>query len=225
MAEDEIAGAAEDAVDAAKDAVEDAVDAVKDMAEDLADQVKDAVEDALDGGEDEPPDEPPPPPPPPDLGGAAPSAGERSSAASASASLPDPVGELRFQVLIDDAVIGAFAECSGLSVEYEIFEYTEGGEQRFIHKFRGGLKYPNLVLKRGVTYEDALVKWFFDRSDREQRGNVTLNLLGDDGGQVRSWSFASAFPVKWSGPSFNAKSTNVATETLEIAHQGLVEPS
>jgi phage tail-like protein len=218
MAEDEIAGAAEEA----KDAVEDAVDAVKDMAEDLADQAKEAVEDAL-GGDDEPPDEPPPPP---DIAGAAaPSAGERSSAAADAASLPDPVGELRFQVLIDDAVIGAFAECSGLSVEYEIFEYAEGGEQRFVHKFRGGLKYPNLVLKRGVTYEDALVKWFFDRSEREQRGNVTLSLLGDDGEEVRSWSFASAFPVKWSGPSFSAKSTNVATETLEIAHQGMVEPS
>jgi phage tail-like protein len=150
----------------------------------------------------------------------------RSSAMSGSASLPDPVGELRFQVLLDDAVIGAFAECSGLSVEYDVFEYQEGGETRYVHKFRGALKYPNLVLKRGVTYEDALLKWFFDQdTDRDDRGNVTLNLLGDDGGQVRTWSFAAAFPVKWSGPSFSAKSTNIATETLEIAHQGLMPPS
>jgi phage tail-like protein len=159
------------------------------------------------------------------MGGTSPNGSDRSSGASAAASLPDPVGELRFQVLIDDAVIGAFAECSGLTVEYDIMEYQEGGELSFVHKFRGGLKYPNLVLKRGVTYEDALVKWFFDRSDRDQRGNITLNLLGDDGEQVRSWAFASAFPVKWTGPSLNAKSTNVATETLEIAHQGFVSPS
>ena len=151
---------------------------------------------------------------------------DRSSAESDSASLPDPVGELRFQVLLDDAVIGAFAECSGLSVEYDIFEYQEGGEMRYVHKFRGILKYPNLVLKRGVTYEDALLKWFYDQdTDRDDRGNVTLNLLGDDGEQVRTWSFAEAFPVKWSGPSFSAKSTNVATETLEIAHHGLMPPS
>ena len=149
----------------------------------------------------------------------------RSSAKSASAKLPDPVGELRFQVTVADAVIGDFAECSGLSIEYDVFEYQEGGESRYVHKFRGGLKYPNLVLKRGVTYEDALLKWFFDHRDRDKRGNVTLNLLGDDGKQVRSWSFAGAFPVKWSGPSFNAKSTNIATETLEIAHQGLMPPS
>ena len=149
----------------------------------------------------------------------------RSSAKLAAAQLPDPVGELRFQVSIQGVTIGAFAECSGLTVEYDVFEYQEGGESRYVHKFRGGLKYPNLVLKRGVTYEDALLKWFFDQKDRKQRGNVTLNLLGDDGQQVRTWSFAGAFPVKWSGPSFNAKSTNVATETLEIAHQGLMPPS
>jgi phage tail-like protein len=150
----------------------------------------------------------------------------RSSAEGDSSSLPDPVGELRFQVLIDGQSIGAFAECSGLSIEYDVFEYQEGGEMRYTHKFRGALKYPNLVLKRGVTYEDALLQWFYDQStDRDDRGNVTLNLLGDDGQQVRTWSFASAFPVKWSGPSFSAKSTNVATETLEIAHQGLMPPS
>ena len=225
------AGAAADAVAEAKDAAagaaQDAANQAQDMASDLADQAKDAAADALGGGGDGDGDEAPPdePPPPPDVSDAAGSPSSRSSAASEAASLPDPVGELRFQVLIDDAVIGAFAECSGLSVEYDIFEYQEGGELSFVHKFRGGLKYPNLVLKRGVTYEDALVKWFFDRSDREERGNVTLNLLGDDGEQVRSWSFASAFPVKWSGPSFSAKSTNVATETLEICHQGFVQPS
>ena len=225
------AGAAADAVAEAKDAAagaaQDAANQAQDMASDLADQAKDAAADALGGGGDGDGDEAPPdePPPPPDVSDAAGSPSSRSSAASEAASLPDPVGELRFQVLIDDAVIGAFAECSGLSVEYDIFEYQEGGELSFVHKFRGGLKYPNLVLKRGVTYEDALVKWFFDRSDREERGNITLNLLGDDGEQVRSWSFASAFPVKWSGPSFSAKSTNVATETLEICHQGFVQPS
>ena len=151
--------------------------------------------------------------------------GGRSSAKSSHAPLPDPVGELRFQVLIGGVIVGQFAECSGLSLEYDMFEYQEGGQLGFVHKFRGALKYPNLVLKRGVTYEDALLKWFLDRTSesaaREQRGDVTLNLLGDDGKQVRSWSFYAAFPVKWSGPSFNAKSTNVAMETLEIAHMGL----
>jgi phage tail-like protein len=151
--------------------------------------------------------------------------GSRSSAAATKASVPDPIGELRFQVTIDGVVIGQFAECSGLSMEYDIMEYQEGGQLNFVHKFRGGVKYPNLVFKRGVTHEDAFLKWFLDRTSqgnkRENLGNVTLSLLGDDGKQVRKWSFYGAFPVKWSGPSFNAKSTNIAMETLEIAHMGL----
>jgi phage tail-like protein len=177
------------------------------------------------------PDVPEPPGPPdiapemPDISDASPASSDRASANSASAHDPDPVGELRFQVLIDNHEIGAFAECSGLSAEYDIFEYQEGGQLEYVHKFRGGLKYPNLVLKRGVTHEDEFLKWFLDRStDREDRGTVTLNLLGDDGEQVRTWTFSAAFPVKWTGPSFSAKSTNIATETLEIAHQGLTPP-
>src|SRR5579862_5217988 len=115
---------------------------------------------------------------------------DRATAQSAAALDPDPVGELRYQVMLDDEqAIGAFAECSGLSAEYDVFEYAEGGQHGFVHKFRGGLKFPNT-----------------DQTDRTNRGNVTLILLGDDGEQVRSWSFASAFPVKWTGPNFNSKS-------------------
>ena len=147
----------------------------------------------------------------------------RATANGSGSSLPDPVGEHFFSVSIDDVQIGAFAECSGLTVEYEIMEYAEGGEDRFVHKLRGRLKYPNLVFKRGVTFEDGFLKWFFDQqTDRQKRGTVTVSLLGNDGKEVRRWAFASAFPVKWQGPSFNAKSTNVATETLEIAHEGLM---
>jgi phage tail-like protein len=151
-----------------------------------------------------------------------PKPGDRATAKSSGSRQPDPVGELRFKVAIDDVVIGAFAECSGISVEYEILEYQEGGEDRYTHKLRGRLKYPNLVLKRGVTFEDGLLKWFFDRRERGTRGAVTVTLVGDDGHDVRSWAFAEAFPVKWQGPSLNAKSTNVAMETLEIAHKGLL---
>jgi phage tail-like protein len=152
-----------------------------------------------------------------------PKPGDRATAKSSNSRTPDPVGELRFLVTVDDASppIGAFYECSGLSVEYEILEYQEGGEDRYVHKLRGRLKYPNVVLKRGVTHEDALLEWFFASNDRDARGDVKVTMLGDDGKEVRTWSFAGAFPVKWQGPSFNAKSTNVATETLEIAHQGL----
>jgi phage tail-like protein len=137
-------------------------------------------------------------------------------------STPDPSGELRFLVKGGDLSIGNFAECGGLAMEYEVMEYQEGGQLDFVHKLRGQLKYSNLTLKRGVTHEAALLEWFFRARSTEKRPTVTIFLVGPDAQVVRHWAFASAFPVKWTGPNLNAGSTSIATETLEIAHAGLV---
>src|SRR3954453_9625590 len=104
---------------------------------------------------------------------------------------PDPVGELRYKVKIQDLEIGRFTEVSGLQVEYEIMEYGEGGNNDFTHKLRGRRKYTNLVLKRGVTNENALLTWFL-RCERSSHGHdVTLTLVGPDAKTLRRWSFNS----------------------------------
>jgi phage tail-like protein len=138
---------------------------------------------------------------------------------------PDPTGELRFRVHVPGLEIGRFSECSGLAVEYEILEYQEGGQMGFVHKLRGQRKYANLSLKRGVTHEAAFLEWFLAARPPDERPTLTVFLVGPDAQEVRHWAFAAAFPVKWQGPSFNASSTSIATETLEIAHAGLVPRS
>lgn len=133
---------------------------------------------------------------------------------------PTPVGELRFVVTVGgNGELGQFSECSGLSLEYEVYEYSEGGQNDFVHKLPTRLKYPNLVLKRGVTRESKLVDWLLKR----EPSTVTVTLHGPDGSALRSWAFAHAYPVKWQGPTLNAASSNAATETLEIAHHGLTK--
>ena len=141
---------------------------------------------------------------------------------------PDPVGGLRFQVdvgQIGGVTIGAFAECTGMTVEYEVMEWKEGGNNAYIHKLRGRAKFPNLVLKRGITHEKALLAWFFDCQEKTDRHEIVVSLLGPNLKPVRSWAFKDAFPVKWTGPALNARSNDVATETLEIAHHGFARPS
>jgi len=146
-----------------------------------------------------------------------------TASGNAKPNVADPVGELRFKVTLDDDTdIGYFSECTGLAVEYEVMEYQEGGENRFTHKLRGRIKYPNLVLKRGITYEQNLLKWFFQTTEWNKRGGITLSLLGADGKAVRTWGFSNAVPVKWQGPNLNASSNNAAVETLEVAHLGMV---
>jgi phage tail-like protein len=136
---------------------------------------------------------------------------------------PDPVGELRFKVGIelDGGEIGRFRECSGLAAEIEVKDYNEGGVNHFVHKLPTRMKYPNLVLKRGVTYEEALLQWLWITQRKAKRVAITVSLMGPAGEPVRAWSFADAFPVKWTGPTLNASSNQVATETLEIVHGGL----
>jgi phage tail-like protein len=46
-------------------------------------------------------------------------------------------------------------------------------------------------------------------------------MLGDDHTPVARFQFREGWPAKWEGPKFNARSSEVAIETLEIAHEGL----
>lgn len=135
---------------------------------------------------------------------------------------PDPVAELRFTVQLQpDLSIGRFMECTGISVEVETKEYMEGGSNDFVHKLPTRVKYPNVVLKRGVTHEEALLRWFFESRYTPVRRDMTISLMGPGTKFVRSWVFMNAYPVKWTGPNLNANSNAVASEQLEIVHNGL----
>jgi phage tail-like protein len=116
-----------------------------------------------------------------------------------------------------------FTECTGLQAEYEVFEYQEGGENGHVHKFRGRAKWPNIVLKRGITTDKSLFQWFTATKDEVKRAEGEITLLGPDLKALRKWSFQGAFPVKWQGPNLKSSSGEVAVETLEFVHNGLTD--
>jgi phage tail-like protein len=134
----------------------------------------------------------------------------------------------QFLFKVDGVEIGAFTEVSGLAVEVQVEELQEGGQNHFVHKLPGRMKWPNIVLKRGVTKSDSLFEWFSKSSG--DGFSATGNQLERLGGEVvlvdaarnplRRWEFSEAFPIRWKGPSFAASSNEVAMEELEIAHHG-----
>ena len=70
--------------------------------------------------------------------------------------MPDhPHGQsLRFRVKIDgDGDLGNWSKCDGLAVEYDVFEYKEGGENAFIHRIPGRAKYQNIKLTRPINQD------------------------------------------------------------------------
>ena len=129
-----------------------------------------------------------------------------------------------FELDIQGHAVGYFTEVSGLSAEVEFQTYNEGGNNEFVHHLPTRVKYPNLVLKRGITDEDALLRWFKKTHVGADRQQVTVTMLSADSKPVRTWSFANAYPVKWTGPQFNVGQSAVATEALEIAHDGIKAP-
>jgi phage tail-like protein len=56
---------------------------------------------------------------------------------------------------------------------------------------------------------------------KTERKNGSIVLLDETGAEKIRWNFANGWPTKWTGPSFNATSTAVAIEMLEITHEEL----
>jgi phage tail-like protein len=135
----------------------------------------------------------------------------------------DPYLGFNFAVEIDSLMVGGFSEISGLEADTEVQEYREGGVNEFTHKRAGPIKYPNLVLKRGISDAAGLWSWYADvMQGNVQRKTVSIVLMDSACEEQRRWSFQRAYPVKWSGPGLRATAAEVAVESVELAHDGLI---
>jgi phage tail-like protein len=140
----------------------------------------------------------------------------------ATASRTDPYGRFNFILQIDGITKAAFSEVSGLVTETEVVEYREGGDlPNTVRKLPGLTKYSNIVLKRGITADTSLWTWRKTViAGTVQRANGSVILLDASRNPVLRWNFRNAWPCKWEGPTLTAKSSDVAIETLELAHEG-----
>ncbi len=127
-----------------------------------------------------------------------------------------------FEVTIDGVVgLGTWTECSGLTAEYDVKTYHEGGQNSFEHKVPGHLKYTNVTLKRPVDDDSKKVAaWFSSLQGTVQRQTASIAVFDGDRNKVADWTLTGVVPVKWTGPSFNASGNETAKETLELAHHG-----
>jgi phage tail-like protein len=122
-----------------------------------------------------------------------------------------------------------FKSVSGLKSETEVVPYREGGLNGHTHQLVGATKWPNLVLKRGfVMGSNDLIKW---RREWTRPGNPGGEPLKRARGKIIQldsrmkmvciWKFVDGWPCKWEGPDYDASKSELAVETIEIAHSGL----
>ncbi|MBC6989583.1 MULTISPECIES: phage tail protein [Hymenobacter] len=114
-----------------------------------------------------------------------------------------------------------FQSVSGLSVEYEMEEFREGGENRFTHKLPVRTKYAELVLKRGMLTDSDVIKWclaaFRDRDFRPT--DLSIILLNEQSEPLRTWNVTQAIPKKWLVSDLNSNDNAVVVETLELMYR------
>ncbi|GIE89668.1 phage tail protein [Actinoplanes regularis] len=140
----------------------------------------------------------------------------------------DPPFVGRFKLEVAGTDIGRFTEVAGLSVQLDVEEFAEGGQNAYTHRLLGRMKWPNLVFKRGLTETDALFDWLLTCSGEgfTRAGNkliprdAKVSVLNAKGVELRVWTITGAHPVKWTGPKLAASSRELAVEELEVMHRG-----
>jgi phage tail-like protein len=138
----------------------------------------------------------------------------------------DPALGLRFTVTIDgQASLGNWTKCEGLTVEYDVHEYSEGGLNGFVHRLPGRAKYQNIKLTRPIDASSAAVAgWVASVQAMGNRVTAQIAVLDPEGAPVTFWNLLDVFPVRWTGPNLDIDTAQVATETLELAHNGFLGP-
>jgi phage tail-like protein len=141
------------------------------------------------------------------------------------AKVPDPANALRFDFKIDGVEVATFTSVDGLTAEYVVKTYEEGGENDYVHQLPGRVKYNNLKLTRPVDKgSKALAAWFSSLAKQQTltRRTATVIAYNDNKEKVAEWSLRDVYPVRYTGPSFSAENGKVLTETLELAHNGFL---
>lgn len=138
--------------------------------------------------------------------------------------MPEPATAARFTVTIDGFDLGAFTSCEGLGAEYEVLDYEEGGQNGYVHRLPGRLRYTNIRLTRPVDQSSAnLAAWFSKMRQSVERKTGSITAHDPSGAVIVTWHLAGLFPARWTGPSFSVEGNGVAKETLELSHNGFLQ--
>ena len=135
-----------------------------------------------------------------------------------------PLPKFHFEVKWDAEVM-SFQEVSGLDIEAQPIEYRHGDSPEFSTiKMPGIKKSGNVTMKKGVFKSDnKFWDWFNQiKMNTIKRVPVTISLLDETGAPTMVWTLANAWPTKIQATDMKSDGNEVAIESIEIAHEGVV---
>ncbi len=137
----------------------------------------------------------------------------------------DPYRVVRYKLEIDGINQAAFSEASIPDITQDPIEYRDGTDTPTVRKIPGLIKHGNLTLKWGITDTMDLYNWSKQVQDgdiEKARKKIAIIVLDQLGKDKSRFEFVDAWPTKYDAPDMNATGNEIAIETLEIAHEGMI---
>ncbi|MCA9541589.1 MAG: phage tail protein [Myxococcales bacterium] len=119
----------------------------------------------------------------------------------------------------------AFAECDGLEMTMDVKTVREGGNNGQQIHLNGPVSYGQLSLKRGMTRNFDLWRWWSRLLVAETmalRADAHIVVYERDGvAEAVRFHLKRCLPTKLKAPALNAKDGIVAIEELQLAYEAL----
>jgi phage tail-like protein len=138
-----------------------------------------------------------------------------------------PYGNQHFLVDLGAGSAGpeaAFCEVVIPGISIDVVEYRTGSSKESgVQKLPGLARYPDVILRRGTIGALDLYNWINEVRNGSSNAarTVAIQLLSEDRVPVVTWKLLRAWPAKYSGPTLDAKGTDVAMEELTLAYERL----
>jgi phage tail-like protein len=135
-----------------------------------------------------------------------------------------PLPVYNFRVEIGEESV-AFSEVTGLSIAYEVASFKESQTGSGIagprtYYMPSQRKETTITLKKGIVRSASvktLYQWIAGIAVNQiEKKDIFVRLCDEAGAPVISWRVVNAFPTKLDAPGFDAKSNDVAVETMEL---------
>jgi phage tail-like protein len=136
---------------------------------------------------------------------------------------PEPTGP--YFILEVARMQTVFQTCSGLGSISEVIDHKTSDQygKEVIQKVPGRVRWPNLVLKRGLDQDKGLWEWrqhVVANRMTEARKNGIVIAMRPDNSPIKRWEFVNGWPCEWQVSSTEDASA-IVVETIEITHEGL----
>jgi phage tail-like protein len=133
----------------------------------------------------------------------------------------------RFTVKVDapgEVDLGSWAKVDGLDVTFDVVEYRAGDGWNSRWYAPGQTKYSTVKLSRAVTADTEKVKkWLSDTAKSYKLGSMVIELKDAADNVIHKWEMRNAMPAKWAVTGFDAGTSKIATEQLDVVHLGFLD--